>query len=130
LGTGLLVGVVIPLFLTGSGAVDNRRNDCDHRLVQIVNSIERNVEVLTDIQKAQLYNVLEVYSFSAYHFDWTWKSGVVTALLFLSSAASLVLNLVVNDVPLWQVIAMFGVLGFIIFIMSLWNWMSYMRRAI
>jgi hypothetical protein len=81
---GLLFGLAFPLQLYFADKVRKRKEGALEKLGTIIDSLGCNVKV-DDLVKNRIYDILYVYMFSEWYFAWTWKSAIITGLLFVSS---------------------------------------------
>jgi hypothetical protein len=137
LGSGILVGVVLPIFMWGHKVVDEKKAACDAKLVELIVSLapqaakDKKVE---DPDKDRLYNVLEISAYCELYFSTSWKTGFATALLFLVAAGleafSISIPSPTGSFHLSWLAGAIALIPLLVFLMSLWNLMSSLRSPI
>jgi len=132
LGSGILFSVVT-LYFSGHKTVDNKKADCDQKLVQTVTSLAPTIvknNRVDDADKEKLYKILGVYNFSESRFNDAWKTGLAGGVLFLISAACEQLGVTLGGAPLSWLFAYFGTALLAGFVYSLWHLMSTLREPV
>jgi len=131
--SGVLFAVVIPLFVYGHKAVDEKRLSCEQKLAQVIISIAPKVaqqKTVEEQDKNKIYEILDVYALSEYYFGSTCKLGIGASVLLYSAGAAELLSAYLAGVPLSSILGLVGALTFFFFVISLWQMMTTLRRPV
>jgi len=132
-GSGLLAGIILPLFMYGQSAVDRKKESCNQRLGDIIRPMAQKIEeggTLEDIDRLRLYNVLEIYTLSEYHFGYAWKPGFMAGLLVIATYFSDLYGAMVSGIPLATITGILSFLAFVVFVVNMWQLMTILRRTL
>jgi len=136
-GSGILAGVVVPLFMWGHKVVDEKKAACDAKLVELIVSLAPRVakdQKVEDPDKSRLYTVLEISAYCELYFSNAWKSGFVTGLLLIVAAGFEAFSVTVpgaaGNIPLSWLAGVIAFFPFLVFVSNLWMLMSTLRTPV